>query len=212
MRALDLARLGQEVLGHARLAEHARTDLSWFRDGTFQLFSFNYLLRRYPPAMGIKTGYHRRADFNITAAAERDGARVIAVLMGCQRKAQLFARAEELLERGFERYRTVPVIARGEKLAANVRVGAGQRGAVSVVAARAIHLVAPRGATVPVDVTVYSDGATAPVLRGDPVGRIVVHQGGRLVGEVRALAAEPVAGLPWWRRLWQRLALAVPLR
>lgn len=209
MSARDLARVGQAVLAHPLLAEHALTDLSWFRDNTFQLFSFNYLLRRYPPTIGIKTGYHRRARFGITAAAERDGVRLIAVLMGCERKGQLFARGEELFEAGFERYRPVSVIARGERLPAAVRVAAGTRSSVPVVAAGAIHLSAPRGTTVPYDVLVVGNGAHAPVAPGEQVGRIVVRHGGRVIGETPALAAEAVAGLPWWRRAWQSMAAAL---
>jgi D-alanyl-D-alanine carboxypeptidase (penicillin-binding protein 5/6) len=209
MTARDLAKVGQAVLEHPRLAKHAQTDLSWFRDHSFQLFSFNYLLRRYPPTIGIKTGYHRRAHFNITAAAERDGVRLIAVLMGCQRKGQLFARGEELLEAGFERYRPVSVIARGERLPAGVQVAAGTSSSVSVVAARAVHLRAPRGTTVAFEVLVVGDGARAPVAPGDEVGRIVVRQGGRVIGGSPALAAEAVGELPWWRRVWQSVAAAL---
>ena len=209
MTARDLATIGQAVLEHPRLARHAQTDVSWFRDHTFQLFSFNYLLRRYPPTIGIKTGYHRRARFNITAAAERDGVRLIAVLMGCERKGQLFARGEELLEAGFERYRPVSVIARGERLPAGVQVEAGTSSSVPVVAARAVHLRAPRGTTVPFEVLVVGDGAHAPVATGDEVGHIVVRQGGRVIGDSPALAAEAVDELPWWRRVWQSVVAAV---
>jgi serine-type D-Ala-D-Ala carboxypeptidase (penicillin-binding protein 5/6) len=209
MTARDMARIGQAVLEHPRLAKHASTDLSWFRNGEFQLFSFNYLLRRYPPTIGIKTGYHRRAKFNITAAAERDGVRVIAVLMGCERKAQLFARGEELLEDGFSRYRPVSVIARGERLDAGVQIGHGLRSTVPVVAAQAVHLRAPRGATLPIELLVVPSGASAPVAPGQEVGRIVVRQGDRVIGESPALAAESVAEVPWWQRLWNRMATAL---
>ena len=211
MTARDMARIGQEVLKHPRLAKHAATDLSWFRNGEFQLFSFNYLLRRYPPTIGIKTGYHRRAKFNITAAAERDGVRLIAVLMGCERKGQLFARGEELLENGFERYRPVSVIARGERLDAGVSVAHGQSTSVPVVAAEAVHLQALRGATVPVEVLVVGNGAEAPVAPGEAVGRIIVRQGERVIGESPALAAESVSEVPWWQRLWNAVTTALAM-
>ncbi|HEX2163582.1 MAG TPA: D-alanyl-D-alanine carboxypeptidase family protein, partial [Thermoanaerobaculia bacterium] len=210
LTARQLATIGQAVLAEPQLAEYAQTPLSWFRDHTFQLFSFNYLLRRYEPAMGIKTGYHRRADFNVTAAAEQDGARLIAVLMGCERKGQLFGRAEELFEASFDRYRPVTVVSRGERLEAAVSVD-GAAAAVPVVAARAVHLALPRGVTVPIDLLVVPDGAQAPVAAGEPVGRIVVRQGERVIGETPALAAEAVAEVPWWQRMWNRFAAAIAL-
>lgn len=210
MTAYDLARLGAEVMRHPELRAWVATDESTFRDGTFQLFSFNYLLRRYEPAEGIKTGYHRRAKFNLVGAARRDDLRLIAVVLGCQRKKQLFDRSEELFERAFDRYRVVPVAGRGQRLPGAVAVAGGDRKLVPVVAGDEVWVWAHRGRDPELQVLLRGAGARAPVALGERVGELVVRRGGRVVGRAPLLAAAAVQELPWWRRLWTRLVTAVP--
>jgi D-alanyl-D-alanine carboxypeptidase len=48
-------------------------------------------------------------------------------------------------------------------------------------------------------------GPEAPVAAGQPVGTAVYRSGNRAVARVQVAAAEPVAALPWWRRLWRQL-------
>ncbi len=210
MTAWDEARVGAALMRHPRFRTWVREEVAPFRDGTFQLFNFNYLLRRYPPADGIKTGYHRRARFNIAASAEQHGVRLIAVALGCERKGQLFARSQELLEDGFAAYRPVTVVRRGERLGSEVPVADGRRQAVPVLAARSVRVMSYRGRRPPVRVLVVGEGAAAPLARGARVGRVVVERGGRVVGEAPVVAATAVAPAPWWQRAWRRLAGALP--
>lgn len=63
----------------------------------------NGLLSRYDGAFGLKTGFTCRAGYNLVAAAQRDGRRVIAVTLGHQNPAERNAAAIALLDRGFAR-------------------------------------------------------------------------------------------------------------
>lgn len=56
----------------------------------------------YKHAIGIKTGYIAKAKHNIVAAAKKDGRTLIAVLMHCEKRPQLFKEASELLDAGFK--------------------------------------------------------------------------------------------------------------
>jgi D-alanyl-D-alanine carboxypeptidase (penicillin-binding protein 5/6) len=210
MTAFDLARVGAEVMEHPQLREWVGTDESTFRDGTFQLFSFNYLLRRYEPAEGIKTGFHRRSRFNLVGAARKGDLRLIAVVLGCERKGQLFARSEELFEEAFAQYRPVRVIERGQPIRAAVGVERGERSTVTVVAGDDVRVLAYRGRTPELQILVIGSQARAPVATGEPVGSLLVRRGGEVVGQTPVLAAAAVGELPWWRRAWQRFTAAMP--
>ena len=63
--------------------------------------SSNKLLKSVEGCDGLKTGYFSAGGFSITATAERNGTRIIVVVMGCQRKEVRNQWAERLLERGF---------------------------------------------------------------------------------------------------------------
>ncbi len=58
----------------------------------------NKLLRRVPGTLGIKTGYTRAAGYCLSFAADRDGHRLIGVLLGDPRPERRFRTAERLLE------------------------------------------------------------------------------------------------------------------
>jgi D-alanyl-D-alanine carboxypeptidase len=62
----------------------------------------NHLLRRVDGVDGIKTGYTRASGFNIAASAQRDGRRVIAVVMGGGTAAARDAQAAYLIDAAFD--------------------------------------------------------------------------------------------------------------
>ncbi len=66
--------------------------------------SHNGMLRDFPGADGMKTGFICNSGFNIVASATRDGRRLVAVVLGEPSIASRRDRASNLLENGFRRY------------------------------------------------------------------------------------------------------------
>ena len=71
----------------------------------------NRLLSDYPGAIGIKTGYTDLAGLTLVAAAERDGRRIFAVVLGSE---DHFADAITLLDYGFAEFTVVTLVARDD--------------------------------------------------------------------------------------------------
>lgn len=65
---------------------------------------------------GLKTGYTRAAGWCFTATAEREGVRLIAVVMGCSNVRERFNAAERVLEDGFTRMRRVRLLTAGQQV------------------------------------------------------------------------------------------------
>jgi D-alanyl-D-alanine carboxypeptidase len=61
----------------------------------------NGLIGRYPGANGMKTGFICAAGFNVVATAERDGKRLITVILGSPSANERTMRAADLFDRGF---------------------------------------------------------------------------------------------------------------
>jgi serine-type D-Ala-D-Ala carboxypeptidase (penicillin-binding protein 5/6) len=64
----------------------------------------------YPYATSGKTGYHRRARHNLAATAEKDGRRLIAVVLSCEKRPNIFQDAKTLFQTAFQeekRLRTI---------------------------------------------------------------------------------------------------------
>jgi serine-type D-Ala-D-Ala carboxypeptidase (penicillin-binding protein 5/6) len=82
--AADLARLAEELIRHdeyMRLARLERVTIRTLGGRSFAMRNTNALLGRYPGAIGLKTGYTEGAGHCLVALAERDGVRVLAVLL-----------------------------------------------------------------------------------------------------------------------------------
>jgi D-alanyl-D-alanine carboxypeptidase (penicillin-binding protein 5/6) len=61
----------------------------------------NSLLRDYPDADGLKTGWVSKAGYHIVATAKRGNTRLIAVVMGAKTPTIRAREAEKLLDKGF---------------------------------------------------------------------------------------------------------------
>jgi serine-type D-Ala-D-Ala carboxypeptidase (penicillin-binding protein 5/6) len=78
----DMIRLAQEVLRYPKILEWTATERTTFRSGTLVIANHNKLLGKMPEVDGIKTGYTRRAGFNIVATGKRGDKRLIVVVLG----------------------------------------------------------------------------------------------------------------------------------
>ena len=69
----------------------------------------NTLLRDYPNADGLKTGWVVKAGYHIVATAKRGNTRLIAVVMGAKTPAMRARETEKLLDKGFMMVRKDPL-------------------------------------------------------------------------------------------------------
>jgi D-alanyl-D-alanine carboxypeptidase (penicillin-binding protein 5/6) len=86
--ARDLARLAQRFMAQPQLAALAgRKEVEVAtagRERVFRVKSTNVLLEYFPGAVGVKTGQTRRAGHNLIVLTERNGRRVLLVMLGAR--------------------------------------------------------------------------------------------------------------------------------
>ncbi len=107
--ARDLARLSEAALQHPRLAALVATPATRVvtqRGRRFDLVNSNALLGRLPGAIGVKSGYTPKAGKCVIALAERDGIRVLVVLLNAPDR---WWNAHELVERAYAERATTQV-------------------------------------------------------------------------------------------------------
>jgi len=76
----DMIKLAQEVLKSSKIREWTSIESTTFRNG--RISNHNKLLGRSPEIDGIKTGFTRRAGFNIVATGKNEARRIIVVVLG----------------------------------------------------------------------------------------------------------------------------------
>jgi D-alanyl-D-alanine carboxypeptidase len=98
----------------------------------------DYMLRSYPGADGIKTGYTEAAGFNLVTSAMRGNVRLIGVVLGAARPGERDIHMASLLDRGFVES-GVPI-----EMARRDRIGGGLiASAQAATEDAAIHTPAP---------------------------------------------------------------------
>jgi D-alanyl-D-alanine carboxypeptidase (penicillin-binding protein 5/6) len=101
--AADLARLAEHVMRHpeyVRLSRIPRMRVATLDERRkFSFQNTNALIGRYDGALGVKTGSTARAGYCLVALAEKDGVRVLVVLLNAPNR---WWNAVGLLDRAFE--------------------------------------------------------------------------------------------------------------
>jgi D-alanyl-D-alanine carboxypeptidase (penicillin-binding protein 5/6) len=158
----------------------------------------NVLLWLYPGAIGVKTGFTSAAGFCVVAAAEREGMRLIAVVLG--EPSEPFSEAAALLNYGFAAFDQRTLVREGERL--GVVDVAGRT--IPLIAGRSLRGLVPAGR--PIQRTVVLDDHVAyPPALGSRIGVLRLSAGGPVLGEVAARVADvppppPPGSGPWWAR------------
>jgi D-alanyl-D-alanine carboxypeptidase (penicillin-binding protein 5/6) len=166
----------------------------------------NVLLWLYPGAIGVKTGFTSEAGFCVVAAAERDGRRLLAVVLG--EPAEPFSDAASLLNYGFAGFERRELIRTGQPLGTVDLAGR----AVAVAAGGSLEALVPMDRLV--ERTIVLDGRVPyPPAVGEAIGGVRVSAGGTDFGTVPLL----VTGVPpppppepgtWWGRAFAALVEA----
>jgi serine-type D-Ala-D-Ala carboxypeptidase (penicillin-binding protein 5/6) len=160
----------------------------------------NAMLWLYPGAIGAKTGFTTGAGNCLIAVAERNGRRLVAIILGSQNEA--FSEAATLLDFGFEGFEERTYVETGQDLGTIEIRG----GAVTGVAGRALQGLVPTAiADRAQRHIVVSSDAVFPPAEGERVGTVKVTLPGLTIGAVPILATEiPVppdpGDAPWWAR------------
>ncbi|EIP99523.1 D-alanyl-D-alanine carboxypeptidase [Opitutaceae bacterium TAV1] len=99
----DLALLSRHLLLHTDILRYTSTRTRDFRPGpkVQAMKNHNHLLWSVNGCDGLKTGYYAKAGFSLAATVQRNGKRIIVVVLGVPERKQRDALVATLVEKGF---------------------------------------------------------------------------------------------------------------
>lgn len=152
----------------------------------------NTLLWKDDSVDGIKTGHTESAGYCLAASAERDGMRLLAVVMGTADEDARIKYTQSLLNYGFRFFDTARLFAANEALK-DVRVWKGGVESVKVGLAEDLYVTIPRGEydNLKSAMNIKRD-VFAPVAAHDVIGQLVVELNGETLREEPLVALEAV--------------------
>lgn len=205
--ARDVALMSAELIKHKKIFDYTCTWIDYVRDGDTQLVNTNKLIRSYKGITGLKTGTTSQAGSCITATAERNGLKLVAVVLGCDTTQHRFSDAAALLDYGYANWAVItPEVPELPQLS----VKNGLSPSVSLKASLPESVLVEKGTVSELksEITV-EEFVEAPVVEGETMGtiRFTTLEGQELT-TVPIEAAESVAKLDFgacFRILFQSL-------
>ncbi len=202
--ARDMALLGraivQEFPGEYR--RYSQRQFTW--NGITQQ-NRNGLLDRDPAVDGMKTGHTESAGYCLVSSAQRDGMRLVAVVMGAQSVKAREDASLALLNYGFGFFETRRLEPKGAELA-RPRVLKAPGGHAALGIREELYATVPRGRAQEITLDLeLQEGLRAPLSASEAVGRVVARLDGKPVAiqTLYPLADVPTGG--FFRRLWDTI-------
>jgi len=141
---------------------------------------------------GMKTGHTEAAGYCLVASAERDGMRLISIVLGTASDKTRVAESQRLLNYGYRFFRTERIYAAGEPVG-EARVWMGREDSVRLGVEEDLWMTLPRDAFDSLESRIeVSDYIRAPTRIGEELGRSVLVAGDEVLGEVPLLALQKV--------------------
>ena len=139
----DLALLSRALLKYPKILEWTSIRTDSFRNGMFILNNHNKLLGKMPGVDGLKTGYYRKAGYNIVATAERKNLRLVAVVLGSPTAKARDAVAIDRLKADFSLYEMVQVLKKGDLIDQEILLPQGKVPKIKGIAGEAFSYPVP---------------------------------------------------------------------
>lgn len=116
--AYDMAILGSNLVSFGnKILKYTSMPEGYVRENTekpFWLVNTNKLLKYYDGLDGLKTGFTQKAGYNLTATAQRNGVRLISVVMHEETIAKRSQDTIRLLDYGFSKLKCEKIFSNGD--------------------------------------------------------------------------------------------------
>ena len=208
--AYDIALMSRELMvNHPDIQKFTTIWMDTVRNGAFGLSNTNKLVRFYPGATGLKTGFTSAAGYCLSATAQRDGLGLIAVVMGAKTSQERFAGCKAMLDYGFANFALITPQLPAENI---VPVKLGIQKTVVAEPAENIQLLLDKGQKDQVTTEVIlEESVTAPVSKGQKLGTLTIRAGEQVLQQVPMVASDTVPRVSWlelFLQVLQRIAMA----
>jgi D-alanyl-D-alanine carboxypeptidase (penicillin-binding protein 5/6) len=198
----DLAILARALMRFPKVLEWTSIQTERFRNGTFIMTNHNKLLERMRGVDGLKTGYYRKAGYNVVVSAKKGGLRLIAVVMGSSTPKIRDRVAEEKLKEYFHTYEMATIVNKGDVIDKSIAVPNGK--------IRVIKGIASAGFTYPVPSSKKGsirkelnlpEKMNAEIKEGQHLGEMIIELDHEVIGKVEIVSPVHVPEAGFFSRM-----------
>jgi D-alanyl-D-alanine carboxypeptidase (penicillin-binding protein 5/6) len=204
--ALDMAILAQAIINdHPEY--YALYKEKYFEFNKIRQPNRNKLLWRDPSVDGLKTGHTEEAGYCLTASAQRDGMRLIAVVMGTNSENARATETQKLLTYGFRYFETYRLYEAGATIK-TLPVWYGEETEFDIGLNKDLHITIARGSKEHLQVeTLTNEFIEGPLNTGEIQGTLTIRLEDKVLAERSLVALNDVTEAGFFSRLWDGIKL-----
>ena len=200
--AYDLAMMAAYLIeiGQDQLFDLTSLYDAYIREDTDQKFWLVNTNKALNPSQGIdglKTGFTKEAGYCLVLTGQRDGLRMIAVVLNEEDPKVRNAEATALLESGLAQYTTTTLYRAGD-VVTEMGVKHGRVSSVPVISAEDIQVPYPKTETYEPDYAIEIDRDEAPLYTGEVVGYLKLMNEEATVARYPLIVNQDVERISYW--------------
>ncbi|MCX7904582.1 MAG: D-alanyl-D-alanine carboxypeptidase [Caloramator sp.] len=193
--AMDVAIMSRELLKHSKILDYTKIWMETISEGRkepFTLVNRNKMIKSYHGCDGIKTGYVKESMYCISATAQRNGIRFIAVVMGAPSAKERNEMAAKLLDTGFAKFESVIVVKKGD-LVAEIKLPMAKPEKVRLIANEDLRILLEKGTKINYEtkIELFKD-LKLPIKKGDAVGIIKAVEGEKVYAQAQVIVDQDI--------------------
>ena len=206
--AEDLATLARHLLKHRKLLEWTSARSEPFRDNSLIMQNHNKLLGRMSSLDGLKTGYYRKAGYNMVATAKKGDFRLIVVVLGSPTAKTRDDLVEEKVRKHLPLYEMVLIVKKGETIEREI--------VLTEATQRKMKGVASEGFSYPVPIKKKSavkkeillpEKMGGEIKKGQKLGELVVRFEEEVIATLDIISPADIPRAGFFTRLLRRLGI-----
>ncbi len=197
--AYDVALMSRELIGkYPQIHDYCTiwmeniTHVTRRGSSEFGLTNTNKLIRQYPYATGLKTGSTSQAKYCVSATAEKDGMKLIAVIMAAPDHKVRFQDATALLNYGFGKCQVYKDENKDKLPSLAIQGGVEDSSPLAYESGFTYLDVVGSDLSAITKELDLPESADAPVKKGEPAGKAVYKLNGKEIGSVSILYEKDV--------------------
>lgn len=211
--AYDMAMISKELLKYETITDYTSIYEDYLRkgqDNEFWLVNTNKLVRFYPGVDGLKTGYTSEAKYCLSATAEKEDMRVIAVVMGADTIKKRNATISSMLDYAFNHYDTNKIYEK-DQIIESLHLMKAEKDQVNIVTSESISTIQKKGElsdNISTEVEL-NEQFNLPLKKGDQAGILIVKDGEKIITQSPLVVEEDVHKASYFtlfKRTLKRLA------
>lgn len=199
--ANDVGIMFSQLIKHKKYFEYANIWMDDFLHPSGRvtgLTNTNKLIRQYNGCDGGKTGYTAEAGHCLAATAQRNGTRLISVIVGGVDSKTRFSENKALFDYGFANFESKLYLSAEKPIEQKVKVMGGKQNELSVKLEKDLTCFGRKGQSAGEIVLELPEKVKAPVTEGDEIGYAHVVVNGKKVASVKVIAAQSVKKATFW--------------